>query len=306
MNANGGFTRSYRRKWDNPVFANKQQAAVWAWMCDVAQWQPTVIGTKWGPIDLRRGELVIAERVIAEDFGMHRNTMRGLLNRMVDEGMIRLIRDRIPHRCGTIVSIVKYAEYQGINGARYEHEDRTSENSGPYAGPHEDRIRTENNTVNYQEEIRGSLCETSESPPHVQAPARESGTQVAAPVSAKIITLDDARGPAVPLPDGWLLPDEWRAWAEQAGQRGIDAAARRFFDHWFEMGAAKTADGWRRAWERWIGQNIERGYGHGRKSHNGKSNRGNGLTAYVYAEYGGGAGDAEDDPHDGGRRLVRG
>jgi hypothetical protein len=153
--------------------------------------------------------------------------------------------------------------------------------------------------------IGGALCETSESPPRVCAPAREGGTQ-AAPVSAKIITLDDARGPAVPLPAGWLLPDEWRAWAEQAGQRDVETAARRFFDHWFELGAAKTADGWRRAWERWIGQNIKRGFAHGRQRHNGKSNRGNGLTAYVYAEYGGGPGNAEDDPADGRRRLVRG
>lgn len=291
MNNHGGFTRSYRRKWDNPVFANKQQAAVWAWMCDVAQWRPTVIGTKWGAIELRRGELVIAERVIAEDFGMHRNTLRGLLNRMVDEGMIRLIRDRIPHRCGTIVSIVKYAEYQGINGVHYEHEDHTSENPGPYAGPHEDHIRTENNYPASQELTGGALCVSLESTPC--APACEADTHTAPPTgSSKVVQFVKKGGPEV-LPAGWVPSDGQRALALDLGHPDIDMAALRFREHWItkadngERGAAKSAAGWADAWEWWVRDDIKRALkgkqGHGKQRIQSPATGAN-ATAQVLAE----------------------
>lgn len=262
MNASGGFTRSYRRKWDNPVFANKQQAAVWAWMCDVAQWQPAVIGTKWGTIELRRGELVIAERVIAEDFGMHRNTLRGLLNRMVDEGMIRLIRDRIPHRCGTIVSIVKYAEYQGFNGARYEGEDHTTENPGPYAGPHEDRIRTENNTVNYQKE--GETVCVDANPAH--ACVREADTHTIPPSAFSNVVPISPPGGRQPMPAGWVPPEPWRRWAIGEGLETPELSALKFCDYWRDKRALKDEAGWWSAWQWWVGKDIQWERKHGRKT----------------------------------------
>lgn len=163
MNPDGGYTRSYRRKWDNPIFANKQQAAVWAWMCDVAQYQAHTLRTKYGPVELQPGELVMSERELSEDFNLHRNTLRALLNRMVDEGMISLIRDRIPHRAGTIVRIVKYVEYQGFNGATYEAKDRKNDTTG-----------TEGRTVKGPQKDQEQVSKQTEDtipPVHSQKPA---------------------------------------------------------------------------------------------------------------------------------------
>jgi hypothetical protein len=114
MSDDGGYVKSFRRKWEHPIFRSKQEAAVWAWMCDAAQWQEAKISTKFGPINLKRGELLIAERVVAEDFGLHRNTVRDLLNRMIADGMIEPFRDRCPARAGTVVKVVNYDQYQTI------------------------------------------------------------------------------------------------------------------------------------------------------------------------------------------------
>jgi hypothetical protein len=143
-----GFAISWRSKWEHPIFRRKQEAAVWAWMCDTAQWQDYRMPTKFGPIDLKRGELIISEREVADDFGLHRNTLRALIQRMVDDGMITLIRDRIHHRAGTIVSIVKYEQYQQFGLGTEEAQDRKPTESRTEAGPKEDRSGTKNNTDN--------------------------------------------------------------------------------------------------------------------------------------------------------------
>ena len=112
--ASYGYTLSYRAKWEHAVFNSKQEAAVWAWMCDAAQWADVAFSTKYGTVDLRRGELIITERGIADDFGLVRHAVRDLIERMVKDGMIRRILNRCPTRAGTVVKIVKYDDYQTI------------------------------------------------------------------------------------------------------------------------------------------------------------------------------------------------
>ncbi|MFD1623897.1 hypothetical protein [Azospirillum griseum] len=153
MNAEGGYTRQYRRLWDNPVFRSKQEAAVFSWMLAAAQWRDGRISTKYGPVRLETGELLIAERSLAEEFGLHRNTMRNLIQRMVDDGMIALFRDRCPQNAGTIARIMNYKEYQGIDGDFGPQEDRLKTTSGTSSGPQEDRFRTKNKEGNTVKEV---------------------------------------------------------------------------------------------------------------------------------------------------------
>lgn len=131
MSPDGGFARAYRRRWEHPIFCSKQEAAVWAWMTDVAQWRACQVSTKFGPVALRSGELIIAERTISEEFGLHRNCVRKLIRRMVDDGMITLIRGRCPTTVGTIVSIVNYASYQDVGGRSEDGRDQLGTSLGP-------------------------------------------------------------------------------------------------------------------------------------------------------------------------------
>lgn len=119
--ANGGWTKSYRSKWEHPVFnGSKQDASVWAWMLDYAAHQATTIKTKYGPVNLKRGEILIAGRQIAKDFGMSHKRVRNLLERMAARGtqgdpLIILKKARTGARTGTVALIVKYNEYQDVS-----------------------------------------------------------------------------------------------------------------------------------------------------------------------------------------------
>jgi DNA-binding transcriptional regulator YhcF (GntR family) len=131
--------------WESPVFRSKQEAAVFAWMMSAAQWRNTRISTKFGPVELRTGEVLIAERELADDFGLHRNTVRALLQRMVDDGVIELFRDRCPHRAGTIARIRNYETYQGSKDASNISEDRRKTECRTAEGPKKDQTGTKNN-----------------------------------------------------------------------------------------------------------------------------------------------------------------
>ena len=148
--ANGGWVKSYRSKWEHPIFRNKLEAGVWAWMCDCAAFESMTLQTKFGPVELRRGEILIAQRWVAKDFGMARKTLRSLLERLqngcinpnsVDkkgtakEPMVELIKARCPHRLGTIVRIINYDKYQEVNAQRTLDLREQIPYQGPAKGP---------------------------------------------------------------------------------------------------------------------------------------------------------------------------
>lgn len=220
MNQEGGFTRQYRRMWDNPVFRNHQEAAVFSWMKDVARWRETTIRTKFGPVTLGVGEFLMAEREVAENFGLHRNTLRNLVQRMADAGMITRFQDRCPQNAGTIVSIVNYKEYQGIEDVSGPLEDRFETAERTALGPLEDRSRTKIKERKESKEGEGNgtdlTVDVQPEQPDIQglavsAPAndnpgrgRKAGGQTA------------TRGTRVPDGD---LPDEWAVAANHSREK---------------------------------------------------------------------------------------
>jgi len=121
------------------------EAAIWAWMCDCAAYETRILRTRYGPVELRRGEILISERRLAKDFCMAKTTVHDLLKRLesgvyVPRGrptleplentstkekcknksrpMVELITDRCPYHLGTIVKIINYDEYQDISAQR--------------------------------------------------------------------------------------------------------------------------------------------------------------------------------------------
>ncbi len=143
-NLDGGYVIILRRVRTNPVFRCRRECAIFVDMVMEAQWRPAVtLKTKYGAATLGRGEVLIAERELAEEWGLARNTIRGLLERMRQDGMIEVIRDygRCPQRAGTLVKILNYDIYQGFGEASNQ---RTASYTASCTsqGPQEDRIRT--------------------------------------------------------------------------------------------------------------------------------------------------------------------
>lgn len=228
MNPEGGYTRSYRRLWSNPVFRSKAEAAVFAWMKDTAQWRDTRISTTYGPIGLRVGEVLIAERELAADFNLHRNTLRSLLHRMVAEGMITLIRDRCPHRAGTIAYIENYKVYQGLADTSGDAQDRNDILDRTEEGPKEDRSGTKNkefNSVNQLKKESGDGARARVRPDHEAGDlplgpalvAAEAVQIIAAFDTARLDAFGSAAEPRFPAQTDRIDAARWLAAGAEAG-----------------------------------------------------------------------------------------
>lgn len=135
MKPDGGYTRQYRRLWEHEAFRNKQEAAVFSWMKDAAQWRTTTVRTEFGNLSLEVGEVLISERQVAADFCMHRNTLRRLMQRMIELNLIERRKGKNVPNAGTIVLIVKYAEYQGVADCHGDAEDQPQGQPGTNLGP---------------------------------------------------------------------------------------------------------------------------------------------------------------------------
>lgn len=133
-----GFAKAWRERWEHRIFRSKQEAAVWAWITDCARWRAHEFSTKFGKVRLERGQLLVSERQIAADFGLHKNVVRRLVRSLIDEGMIGVDRDHKANRAGTIVTVLNYNKYQG----KSEEEGDRGTGQGPQTGPRRDQDGT--------------------------------------------------------------------------------------------------------------------------------------------------------------------
>ena len=129
-----GFTYSYRKRWTHPVFNNLVEAAVWAWMCDMAAWKDYTKSTKHGPVEMKRGTLFVSTRFIADSFCMTHWKARNLMERLVQNNMIR--PHTSPHtsltktaHLGTHFEIVNYDKYQCVTSIEEDKPDTSPHTS---------------------------------------------------------------------------------------------------------------------------------------------------------------------------------
>jgi len=102
----------------------------------------------------------------------------------------------------------------------------------------------------------------------------------------------------LPMPDEWVLTDEYRDWALAAGWTDVDGAAERFANHWLgkkdrgDRDAANSEAGWLRQWKGWINGNIRWERDHGQR-HDDQRQRGHGdFASYVKSHCAGWVADA--------------
>jgi len=108
-----GYTLSYRDKWNHPVFKNFHEAAVWAWLCDMAVWQETRVNYCGQMVTLQRGQMITSRSYIAKGFEMGEQKIRTLLARLEKDGMI----NQLSTSHGTIITICNYGKYQDLQPA---------------------------------------------------------------------------------------------------------------------------------------------------------------------------------------------
>lgn len=103
-----GFTKSYRAKWNNPIFRNLLEAAIWAWMCDTAVWKEAKIRFNGELVTLQRGQLITSRGFMAKGFCVGERVIRTFLDHLETDGMI----DQQTTSRGTIITLCNYDKYQ--------------------------------------------------------------------------------------------------------------------------------------------------------------------------------------------------
>ena len=126
-----GYTLSYRRKWDNPVFRNKIEVAIWGWMCDMAAWRETIIRFNGEMLTLQRGQLATSRRYISEGFGIGEQVTRTFLENLEKAGMV----NQQPTHKGTVLTICNYDEYQPLQPSANPPDNQDLTHGQPTANP---------------------------------------------------------------------------------------------------------------------------------------------------------------------------
>ena len=131
---NGGYVRIYRSLLENPNFRNAEEAMFFAYLVLKANWRD---GQRWydkRAYDLKRGELVIGTRKLAEEFGWSHKKVRGLMKRLIAAEQITQKRAQHGAHRAPVTTICNYCKFQVAHdagaqvGAQRGHSEGTPKN----------------------------------------------------------------------------------------------------------------------------------------------------------------------------------
>ncbi|WP_343545478.1 hypothetical protein [Sphingomonas paucimobilis] len=173
------------------MFKSKQEAAVWAWMTDTARFKAHSFQTRFGIVQLERGQLLASQRTIAEDFGLGRQQVRRLIDSMVKAGMIAENSTHPASRAGTIITIVNYERYQADSEVDQARPTQRKPKQQPITNPRPTQDQP-------TREKGGKGEEGEEERPSVSSPEAGNGAsgRIDAPVSLSLVPSVDHVGAA--------------------------------------------------------------------------------------------------------------
>lgn len=142
-----GYVRIHRSLIGHPAFRNESETMAFAWLIAKAAWRATRVRYKGHAITLKRGQLAISQRDMAEAFDRDKAWIMRLLNRLISETMVEThVETGV-----TVITVCNYDEYQG------ETEDRETPRETPREARSETDVRQTRGTE--QEEKKGRIEE---------------------------------------------------------------------------------------------------------------------------------------------------
>jgi hypothetical protein len=139
-----GFSKSYRAKWENPIFRNLLEAGIWAWMCDTAAWRETRVRFNGELVILDRGQLITSRSFISKGFCVGEQVVRTFLDNLERDGMII----QRPTIRGTIVTLCNYDKYQESEAVGNQLSSQQPTSSQPDANHNKKNLRTKEKNRN--------------------------------------------------------------------------------------------------------------------------------------------------------------
>ena len=287
-----GHYRMHRGWMDNPALGGDREPfcrrAAWAWLIENANWKAAKVDAGGTTIVVERGQLCASYRYLSKAWGWSLGKVQLFIDRLKTDTMI----NTAVNTGRMVITICNYEKYQ----ATVETANTPSNTVVNTAA-----IREQYETKEGKKEIYKNGGDTG----CVDANPPRAHTREAPPVSSEtkssnVVPIKPDRSREVlPLPDGWLLPDEWRAWAISVGWSDPDGSAERFLTHWLgkrdrgDRDAANSEAVWRRNWEGWIKGDLKRGHGHGAGRYDRKRRANGDLASVVLADLPGWVGYAE-------------
>ena len=129
----GGFVLLHRSLIGHPAFKTDGEAMFFAYLVSLAYWKPGRCRFDDRIYDLKRGELVISERKLAEAFDWGRQKVRGLTQRFEQDGMISKNSTQHGTQRAPIITICNYDKYQRQPGAATQDADQGQPKGNPRA-----------------------------------------------------------------------------------------------------------------------------------------------------------------------------
>ncbi len=228
MTDDGGYTRSYRRKWDNPVFRNLRDAGIWSWMTDSAVWKDTKIRFCDRLIFIKRGQLVTSERFVASGFDVDRQVIRRIWDALEDEQMIT----RQKTHGGTLITICNYDIYQPSGELENPLNLPSQTHVKPTSNPNKKEVKEVKNIRNKDSPIGVSLFQSAQEStnPVIENDRQKRGTRIPPDWAPSIAGHDFARNLG-------LNPQE---------------TFDQFRDYWLSVSGAKGCrSDWDATWRTW-------------------------------------------------------
>ena len=111
---NGGFVRIYRSILDNPSFRDIGEAMFFAFLVLRANWRSGERRYDDRIYKLERGDLVLGERKLAEEFGWGRQKVRSIVSRLEATDMLTRKWDQHGTQRAPVISICNYSLYQDV------------------------------------------------------------------------------------------------------------------------------------------------------------------------------------------------
>ena len=108
MVVNNGYCYAYREAWTHPAFNNLREAAIWNFLYQNAYYEDGERNFNGHTFLLKRGQLVISLRFLANGFGMTEKGARVVIQKLEKLGMV----GKQGTRRGTIITICNYEKYQ--------------------------------------------------------------------------------------------------------------------------------------------------------------------------------------------------
>ncbi len=121
-----GYCYAYRSAWTHPAFNDLREAAIWNFLYQNAFWEDGVRNFNGSTFNLKRGQIVVSIRFLAQGFGISEKGARGVIQKLEKLGMV--VKQGASK--GTVITICNYDTYQIKQKTKGEQKSNRGANKG--------------------------------------------------------------------------------------------------------------------------------------------------------------------------------